>query len=168
MYTKYTSWGNKTASPQTHFGFTIVGSKIHWNSASVIWSINFLNEIPCSYASDSYLTNKASGSNCKIRSDFRHWTRANIRPVRPNPWSNLWWNVSGKSLYQNLTQLDVNKQNTVLDQKILRGIFTWSEPYPNFLSPFLNYFQRKTVWKFQIVYLKRAFSLKESMKNDQK
>ena len=121
-----------------------------------------------SYDSDSYFTNKAYGSDSKIRSDFRHWTRANIRPVRPNPWSNLWWNVSGKSLYQNLTQLDVNKQNTVLDQKILRGIFTWSEPYPNFLSPFLNYFQRKTVWKFQIVYLKRAFSLKESMKNDQK
>ena len=47
MYTKYTSWGNKTASPQTHFGFTIVGSKMHWNSASAIWSIKFLNETPC-------------------------------------------------------------------------------------------------------------------------
>ena len=29
-----------------------------------------------SYASDSYFTNKASGSDSKIRSDFRHWTWA--------------------------------------------------------------------------------------------
>ena len=29
-----------------------------------------------SYASDSYFTNKASGSDSKIRSDFGHWTRA--------------------------------------------------------------------------------------------
>ena len=28
------------------------------------------------YASDSYLTNKASGSDSKIRCDFRHWTWA--------------------------------------------------------------------------------------------
>ena len=29
-----------------------------------------------SYASDSYFTNKPSGSDSKFRSDFRHWTRA--------------------------------------------------------------------------------------------
>ena len=43
-----------------------------------------------SYASDSYFTNKASGSDSKIRSDFRHWTRAilpdpkNMNPQIPN------------------------------------------------------------------------------------
>ena len=29
-----------------------------------------------SYAADSYFTNKGSGSDSKIRSDFRHWTKA--------------------------------------------------------------------------------------------
>ena len=31
-----------------------------------------------SYDYDSYFTNKASGSDSRIRSDFRHWIRANF------------------------------------------------------------------------------------------
>ena len=62
-----------------------------------------------SYASDSYFTNKPSGSDSKFRSDFRHWTRAHVKDLkeiddRGYEWmffdacKNKWINTKGKGI----------------------------------------------------------------------
>ena len=36
MYLKYSSWQNKTASPQTHFGLYNIGSEMLWDRVKEI------------------------------------------------------------------------------------------------------------------------------------